>query len=234
MKATMVDLPTISVHEGIQVVRDDLFAGGTKARVLPDILEKIEAKSTVVYASPVYGYAQIALAHAAKATGRKAVVFVAKRKVPHNRTMQAIWAGAHVRQIEYGYLKVVQKAAKDFCDAHDATLIPFGIDMPEMREALTALASRLKINPQEVWTVAGSGTLARSLQAAWPDAQFHAVQIGRKPEIENAKIYLAPESFEHPAKIQPPFPSCSNYDAKAWRFIKKYATENALFWNVGA
>lgn len=222
------------MHEGVQVVRDDLFPGGTKARVLPQILEQMQAKSTVVYASPVYGYAQIALAHAAKATGRKAVVFVAKRKVPHNRTMQAIWAGAHIVQVEYGYLKVIQKAAKDFCDAHDATLIPFGIDMAEMREALTGVAQQLKLNPSEVWTVAGSGTLSRSLQAAWPEAYFHAVQIGREPNVGNAKRYLAPESFENAAKIRPPFPSCSNYDAKAWRFIKKYAGPNALFWNVGA
>jgi threonine dehydratase len=230
----MINLPMITEHDGIKVVRDDLFPGGTKARVLPKILEQMEAKSTVVYASPVYGYAQIALAHAAKETGRKAVVFVAKRKVPHNRTMQAIWAGAHIKQVDYGYLKVVQKAARDFSDENNATLIPFGIDMLEMRQALTALAQQLNLQPTEVWTVAGSGTLSRSLQAAWPDANFHAVQIGREPNAGTAKIYLAPESFEDSAKIKPPFPSCSNYDAKAWRFIKKHANPNALFWNVGA
>ena len=30
----------------------------------------------------------------------------------------------------------------------------------------------------------------------------------------------------------PPFPSCSNYDATAWRFVKAYARQGALFWNV--
>ena len=33
-------------------------------------------------------------------------------------------------------------------------------------------------------------------------------------------------------KFLPPFPSAPNYDAKAWRFIKEYASDGAYFWNV--
>jgi hypothetical protein len=47
-------------------------------------------------------------------------------------------------------------------------------------------------------------------------------------------LYAAPEKFEQDAKVKPPFPSCSNYDAKAWRFIQEYARPGALFWNVAA
>jgi len=67
----------IDTIEGIQVIRDDLIPGGTKARILPSILDAMNAPDIVTYASPAYGYAQIALAYAATATGRHAVIFVA-------------------------------------------------------------------------------------------------------------------------------------------------------------
>lgn len=91
-----------------------------------------------------------------------------------------------------------------------------------------------QLTPHEVWAVAGSGALIRALQAAWPQARCYAVQIGRDPDIGNAQLYRAPESFEQRAQLPPSFPSSSWYDAKAWRFIRQYATPGALFWNVGA
>lgn len=56
----MIDPPVIERFGKILVVRDDLVPGGTKARVLPDLLR---GGQEYVYASPAYGYAQIALAH---------------------------------------------------------------------------------------------------------------------------------------------------------------------------
>jgi hypothetical protein len=69
---------------------------------------------------------------------------------------------------------------------------------------------------------------------AWPAATFHAVRIGKVPDAGRARMHQAPEAFEQDAKEPPPFPSCSNYDAKAWRFIKRNAKPGALFWNVAA
>jgi hypothetical protein len=100
-----------------------------------------------------------------------------------------------------------------------------------MVDALAAVASQLSA-PTEFWSVAGSGTLTRALQAAWPDAAAHAVRIGADPDAGRATLYHAPEPFERPAKQPPPFPSCDNYDAKAWRFITAHAQPGALFWNV--
>jgi hypothetical protein len=99
-------------------------------------------------------------------------------------------------------------------------------------DALTDVARGLSIVPTEVWTVAGSGTLSRALQHAWPDATVHVVQIGARPKVGRAIVWQAPERFEHDAGLPPPFPSCSNYDAKAWRFIREHAQPGALFWNV--
>ena len=76
--------------------------------------------------------------------------------------------------------------------------------------------------------------LSRSLQAAWPAAQHFAVQIGFKPDPGDAAHLVAPERFEQAAQAPPPFPSCSNYDAKVWRFVQHSASRGALFWNVAA
>ncbi len=68
--------PIVREHGGVWVVRDDLFAGGTKARFMPVLFEGAEE---AVYASPAEIGAQTALATVARQFGRGATIFVAKR-----------------------------------------------------------------------------------------------------------------------------------------------------------
>lgn len=229
-----MDSPVLDRVAGITVVRDDKVAGGTKARVLPGILSEIGAGHEIVYATPAYGYAQIALAHAASLTGRHATVFVARRTRWHPRTVEAARAGAAIIEVPHGYLTVVRARARAYCEETGATLLPFGLDLPAMRAGMAEVARALPLAPAEVWTVAGSGTLIRGLQEAWPAASFHAVQVGRDPLVGRARLWVAPETFERNAAYPPPFPSCSNFDAKAWRFVREHAAPGALFWNVAA
>jgi hypothetical protein len=56
--AVVVPLPEIIDQDGILVVRDDRYPGGTKARVLPVLFTD---RREYVYASPVQGYAQVAI-----------------------------------------------------------------------------------------------------------------------------------------------------------------------------
>jgi hypothetical protein len=223
--------PVIERHGKVLVVRDDLIEGGTKRRILPALLT---GAREFVYASPVYGYAQIALAHACREAGYQATVFVAKRNELHPRTREAVKAGAKVVQVPYGYLSNVQAKARDYAASAGAKLLPFGLDVPEMTTGIQSLAKGLGVEPQEVWTVAGSGTLSRALQCVWPQARFYAVRVGAEFDGKRATVLNAPEKFEQDAKQLPPFRSCLNYDAKAWRFIQQRATEDALFWNVAA
>jgi hypothetical protein len=218
---------------GLSIIRDDLIPGGTKARVLPTVLDSINAPRTLTYASPVYGYAQIALAHAARATGRHAVIYVAQRRQIHPRTAEAARAGAQIVQVPYGYLSNTTSKAAAHAASTDGLHIPFGIDLPSMRTALQDLAGYIPA-PAQAWTVAGSGTLTRALQAIWTGTQFYAVRVGSEPNAGRAHIYTAPEPFERDARKPPPFPSCSNYDAKAWQFLRQHAQPGALFWNVAA
>lgn len=236
-QADPMAIPPLAIDEfnGIRVVRDDQVVGGTKRRALERILANHPA-SEFVYATPAYGFAQIALAWAAKAVGKKATIIVAARKQRHPRTQLAAEAGAEIVEVGKGaYLTVIQKRARDLAEERGAFLIPFGMDDPMFIDAIAEIALELPgPAPTEVWSVAGSGVLTRALQKAWPDAEFHAVQIGREPEIGKARLWKAPEKFEDDAKSPPPFPSCGNYDAKAWPFIMEHAQPGALFWNVGA
>lgn len=215
----------------IDVVRDDEIAGGTKVRALPVLLT---GAREFVYASPVYGYAQVALAHAAARVGVRATVFCAARKALHPRTAEAQAAGARIVQVPSGYLAVVKARARSYCAVSGARLLPFGFDTPEFVGALADVARGMRVAPAEVWSVAGSGVLTRALQIAWPDASFRAVRIGSVPDVGRATLYVAPEKFEANAEEPPPFPSCANYDAKAWQFVIAHAQPGALFWNVAA
>jgi hypothetical protein len=232
-RADMETVPVIVTTEGIRVVRDDLILGGTKRRVLEPLVAK-SASTEFVYASPAYGYAQIALAYSCAAVGKTATVFVAKRKIMHARTAEAKLAGARIVEVPHGYLSNVQAKARAYTDKTGAELLPFGLNTPEFIDGLSEVAKTIPVDPFEVWSVAGSGVLTRALQKAWPCATFHAVRIGHDPDAGRATVWRAQEKFENVARIRPPFPSCDNYDAKAWSFVKEWAKSGALFWNVAA
>jgi len=225
--------PILVEHEGIVVVRDDLLPGGTKRRALHVLLD--DQHNDYVYASPVYGFAQIALAHTAQDYNRNATIFCAKRNYRHERTRMAEALGAQIIEVPHGYLNVVKARAQEYCQRTGAKLLPFGLDDEEFILALADVARRLPIAPPtEVWSVCGSGVLSRALQLAWPDANFFGVRVGIEPDAGRARVFRAPEEFEQLANLRPPFPSTDNYDAKAWSFVKRYASPGALFWNVAA
>lgn len=222
--------PVLSEHDGFLVVRDDLLPGGTKRRAVHVLFDD---RAEYVYASPAYGFAQVALAYAARDHGKRATIFVAKRKEMHPLTREACEAGAHIFEVPHGYMTVVKARAREHAHYFSAKLLPFGLDDARFTLALAEVARKLPITPTEVWTVVGSGTLSRALQHAWPDAYFYGVRVGAEPDAGRAEVINAPEKYEQGAKYPPPFPSCTNYDAKVWQFMKERARPGALFWNVG-
>lgn len=225
--------PIVREHEGILVVRDDLLPGGTKSRYLPALFEGIDE---LVYASPAEGGAQYALAHVAQALGKRATIFVAKRKTPHERQFQAKALGAKVMQVRPGYLSVVRARARAYCESVGAGLAPFGMEVPGSFEAIAAAARSTGLEPDEVWCAAGSGVLARGLRKAWPQARLMAVQIGRtltRPEVGGGHIIVHPLAFGQRPKTTPPFPSDPHYDAKAWHTATaRRGPGRVVFWNV--
>lgn len=229
--------PIVEQHAGISVVRDDLLPGGTKARYL---LGVFEGRREVVYASPAYGGAQLALAYCARSTGKAATIFVAKRSAPHARTLEAKRVGARVFQVPFGRLNVVQSRAKAYARDKGAYLLPWGGDLPGCVEAIAAAAAAVDEahGPfEEVWSAAGSGVLTRGLQAGIRSARrFFAVQVGanvKKPG--KATVVRQPLEFGEECERSAPFPSCRNYDCKAWAALmdrRSSSTGPVLFWNV--
>lgn len=223
----------VEEHQGIGVVRDDLFPGGTKARYLPLLFEGTDE---LVYASPAQGGAQYAVAFIARELGKRATIFVADRRVPHPRQIEAKRLGAKIVFVRNGYLNVVQARARDYAREVGARLAPFGMDTPEAIAAISAAASDLCGAPDEVWCAAGSGTLTRSLQAAWPRARHFAVAYGRDIPAElvgGAMQIRFPAPFEKHARLVPPFPCDPHCDAKAWEIATARKREGrCIFWNV--
>jgi hypothetical protein len=231
--------PILETHHGVVVVRDDLLPGGTKRRVVP--LFFTPEHDEYVYAGPVYGYAQWALAEAARDYGKRATLFVAMRSKRHPLTERAAVAGATIQEIRYGYLSTVRRAALDYTSGNDrARLLPFGLHDDGVISKIGEIARALPVTPDVVWSVAGSGTLQLGLQQAWPEAEFHAVIVGnRSLDCGKAKWHIHPLPFERnvPKRDRPPFPSSPNYDAKAWSYVVSHrapAGKTVLFWNVGA
>jgi hypothetical protein len=229
-------IPYLDYLHGVYIVRDDLYPGGTKARFLPGLYDDTDE---IVYASPPQGGAQTALAWVARALGKRATIFGAARAVLHPRQRMAIALGATFHAIRPGYLGVVQKRARDYCDETGATLAPFGFATSGATSAIATAALSAGIIPDEVWCAAGSGTLARGLRKAWPMARLNMVQIGRDvADVAGdigARLHIHDRKFEQEcaAHESPPFPSCPHYDAKVWNhMMTKRGPGTVLMWNV--
>ena len=230
--------PIVIEHAGISVVRDDLFPGGTKARFIDADLWRGAAE--VVYASPAEGGAQTALAQRAAQLGKRATIFVAKRKERHPRSMMAVRLGAQLREVKPGYLKVVHARAREYAAVSGAQLLPFGLAVLGAEASIAAAARATHLEPREVWCAAGSGLLLQGLALAWPQARFVAVSVGRRLSPKelppNTTVLISPYRFERPCGEQPPVPSDPHYDAKAWALLMKSRGDTqrggVVFWNV--
>ncbi|MEJ8475891.1 hypothetical protein [Roseibium algae] len=223
--------PKIETHQGIQVVRDDLLPGSSKARIFKETLNASNADE-FVYAGPGFGAAQIALAAVAYQLCKQATLFVSWRSERTRYTKEAESYGAKIIEVRSGYLSVLQSRARAYADETGAVLIPFGGGTQST--AITQAARSLDIKPRHVWCAGESGTLARSLKAAWPDAQLHVVKVGKDlPEISGARIYDAGCAFSKPVTAKADFPLHPNYEAKAWSKLRADGQcGNTLFWNV--
>jgi len=231
-----------------KVIRDDLLEAGTKQRALVPMLSKIKGEE-FVYAGPVFGYAQIALALAAKVTGKRGTLFLERKEPRHPFTQKAAQLGATIRELyPRAPLKAVQQAAQDYVGRRDerTILLPFGLHSTEF---IDLLYENVKIAiqkthpelladpPKRMWLVVGSATILSALHKLWPSTHFLCVQVGMKiwdDLVENKKhtIYVAPEKFYEKSLRVPPYPSVITYDAKLWQFVEDHGQDGDYIWNV--
>jgi hypothetical protein len=232
----------IQKHYGINILRDDLLEGGTKSILLEGIEKLYPHVIEYVYASPVYGGFQIALSAYCKKKGLKATIFCAKRKQKHPNTLKCIEYGANIIEVYPGYLSVVEKRARDYCDkkSHIHKFV-FGANTSENINIITTRAKKvieqLGSEPEQIWVAVGSGTLVKGILQAVTNAKVYGVIIGADFEYEHPNLTLIkyPKSFEKESLLEVVFPSMANYDRKALELClaqNDIFTSNILFWNV--
>lgn len=231
----MQSKPIIETHDGIVVVRDDLYPGGTKARFLPLLFKGCDE---LVYGSPCEGGAQVSIATVARKLHKRATIFCARRERRHPRYDQVKKLGAAIFEVAPGYLNVVEARAATYAQKHDAKLLEFGLAAPQAITAFSEAARLLKLKPREVWCAGGSGVLARSLAAAWPHAQVNVVQAGKALSRMTLGPTIKVWPYKHdilsrPSKAVAPFPSDAHYDLKAWEVcVSNHGSGLIVFWNV--
>lgn len=242
----MVRTPVVDVI----VVRDDCLACGSKSRFLDYLIGHAESyrgiREWVFGSSPATGYGQISLAHTCRRYGKTAVLFMAQRALTklHPYQQRGLSEGACYEWVPQGRLSVTQARARRYAEAAPETrhVLPIGLEHPLVLAAIITVARSLPIVPSEVWSVGSSGLLNRGLQAAWPDASCHVVQVGHAMsiyELGRARHHQSRYRFEDdtPVRERPPFPSVVTYDAKGWQPMLDWYEEHAasgpiLYWNV--
>lgn len=226
------------IGNDISVVRDDLLPGGSKSRFLPPL---IEGAREVVFGGPFCGGAPLALSVVGREMGIRVTLFYAARKHLHRRQIMALRNGAQIYPVRPGYMTNVQAKARAYCEMTGALFLPLGFDRPEAAEPFieVMLGVRKRIgSPSQVWAATGSGMLARCLGEAFPESEVLGVAVGLKSRHErqafpeNVRIIEAPYRFEQECKAAAPFPSCPNYDRKAWEIMAAQGKGSRLFWNV--
>lgn len=193
-------LDTHAVRRGvIHIVRDDLLPGGTKQRAILPLLERRMARGTdeFVYASPFCGFAQLALAYAARTLGARCRLFVSRppQGEVHTKGTEVAEAGLDAR---YGSrapataAAAAQGAVVTLCESLHAAedeaqayvrsrptswKIPLGFRCDAFDEELRRAVSEqwetirrtLRRPPRSLWLPVGSGTFAHACRSALPN-----------------------------------------------------------------
>lgn len=233
----------IEAHEGVGVVRDDLLEGGSKLRFLPALIP--EGTREVVFGGPCCGGAPLALSVFGRVARIRVTLFYAKRAELLPRQDRALRNGAAIYSVPMGFMTNVQAKARAYAAAAGALFLPLGFDRAEAQApfvaAMQRAAARLAEPPAEIWCASGSGMLARCLGVAFPDSRVIAVAVGlrsrwRAQEFPpNVSVRPCALRFEQEERRPAPFPSCPNYDRKAWHACvadRSAPPSRKLFWNV--
>jgi hypothetical protein len=220
---------------GFKIIRDDLFEGGTKRRAFRRLINSIP-ESELVYACDYFGYAQYAIALTAKDVGKSVTLFYCSPK-QETDVFKKVTALSNVRHETVPDVFTQMEAttrAMEYAEEHGARYLPVGLDFPEFRIELEKVVKEANIQAPEIWVLGGSGNLGRALKRAYPNIPVNMINLGTADFNAEGidKIYDAPEKWDEPAEVLPPYPSTPYLDGKVWRFVLKYAKPGAYIWNV--
>jgi hypothetical protein len=227
------------------LIQDTSLPAGTKQRGI-SYFRKLKDKGIVevVTYGTVYGYGQVATAWCCREVGLLCTIFLPETFPRTRMTKEALSLGASIVDIgpDNGYptntilsLKARNYASKE----KDRKMIELGLDDPEFIQSLAEgiISVKRNLDPKRIWVAGGSGVLARALAKAFSNTELCIVQVGRKiyPDVLQDikhKLYISPEPFPCNAEIVPPYKSLRHYDAKIWRFVRKFGEDGDYIWNV--
>jgi hypothetical protein len=222
------------------VVRCDKGECGFKAYAAEQVV--IGAPSDrLVYCAPRVGHAAEALCVLAQMYGKKLTFFCpASKQVSNHQAVLAAY-GADLRFVKIAAMPVLNSYAKKWASENGAHFLPFGLSgLKQVTAGIVKFADRIARvhgEPKEFWCATSTGTMIRGLQIGWPNSIPMSVAVARNMhdgEIGRAVVISADQPFLAPAKVQPPFPTTSNYDAKAWEPFTEVASPGSYFINVGS
>lgn len=237
----------------IQVVRDDRLPGGTKQRALVPFLKTLKEAGyrNFAYATPFAGYAQVALAVAAREVGVNAVIFAepAPGGQLHENSFLAHQYGAEVIHVpDLGRASAL--AARFSAQLRGTFEIPLGFNHPlyrvQLEKSLRGVCNEIVRSGEcrRVWVPVGSGTLLSTLRRILPaSVRLLGIDVRvlsdsdewlqRLARLENVSVVKAEETFSEPARVRPPLPSNLHYDAKIWQHLLFASERGDVWWNVG-
>jgi len=238
-------MPEIRYFGDIIVVRDDLLEAGSKTRFLDLLIQSTDIDEWVFGGANKIGWGPTSLAYLCKKYGKKCTTFWAKRNKPTLQQQMYLDYGGKIEWVNMGMLTVTKARARKYYeqDTKRRKLLPLGLEDDLVKgcaiKIMREMADYHSIKPESLWSVGSSGTLNRSLQMAFPEADANVIQVGHKMtehEIGRAKLYVADYKFDKAVREdeKPPFPSAPEYDAKGWKIMKENRdkTKCNLFWNV--
>ncbi len=236
----------------IFVVRDDLLESGTKQRAAIPYISSLaqEGYSQFVYASPFSGFAQIALAYACSIVGTRCVLFCEKSTDGDFHLFSKISEsyGAEICLCEN--LSEAHERSIQFLDSQsEGKLIPLGFNDPLFKYYLKKNIQKhwknltVSYKIKELWLPIGSGTLLQTFKEFIDeDVKIYGVNVNILEESDQRifdiksnprfQYIKSSESFHDVAKVIPPIPSNSYYDAKLFSLLKAHAKNGAFWWNV--
>lgn len=232
----------IDDYKNIKILRDDKLLGGTKSRFIEKILDN--QKTGYVYATPVYGSFQIALAGVCKKLNKECVIFCANRKKKHAHTLEVEKLGGVLNEtLKGGYLNVVQSKAKKFVSDNPTYQYiefggnyDFGIDI--ISQTMKQVIKKLGKEPDEIYCAVGSGTLVKGILKGTKNAKITGVIVGKDFNFQHERLNLIkyPKKFENISRCKVPFQCMPNYDLKAFEIclerLGEHHNNDVLFWNV--
>jgi hypothetical protein len=230
--------PRIVEHEGIRVVRDDDLVG-SKVRGGDCLISSLPRHiDTIVYVQPRTGLAGVSILDVAKRHNKAVRLFMpSSKKISHHQAC-CIEQGAEASFHRIAAMPNLNKIAKEWADQKEnAFFVPLGLKHRMVTAGMVKVASQIK-EPDVVYVATSTGVLTRSLQIAWPNAEFVSVAVSRNMkagELGRARVISEPRAFTaHESKENlPPFPNIDTYDGKVWKYIPKHSDKDILFWNVG-